>query len=142
LKDSVISVYSTREGEDSPSRVDKDGKEWSMSILPDRAMVDVASRVIDLLGDAMSFQRCIDGTWEESVPSTTVYLQPRDSLYRRSFRGMEGSLDFKAFATADSGIRKGDRTIINSTYYIIDTLEDRGTHVEFGLRQTDEIQDE
>jgi hypothetical protein len=113
-----------------------------MSILPDRAMVDVASRIIDLLGDIMSFQRRIGGVWEESVLSITVYLQPRDSSYRRSLRGIENSIDFKGFTTADSDIKRGDRTIINSMYYVVDALENHDTHIEFGLRQTDEIQDE
>ena len=42
-------------------------------------------------------------------------------------------------ATAD--IQKGDRTVIDGIYYIVDSLQDRGTHVEFGLKQTDERPD-
>jgi hypothetical protein len=54
---------------------------------------------------------------------------------------MEISIDFKGFASAATDIQKGDRTTINDTYYIIDALEDRGTHLEFGLKQTDEVRD-
>lgn len=104
-------------------------------------MLDVASRIIDLLGDFVGFQRCISGVWEESISATKVYLQLRDSSYRRSFRGMENSVDFTGFTAASTDIQKGDRTVINNTYYVIDSLENRGTHLEFCLRQTDEIQD-
>lgn len=112
-----------------------------MPILPDRAMVDVASRIIDLLGDNMGFQRCTSGIWEESISAVKVYLQPRDSSYRRSFRGMENSIDFKGFTAAVADIKKGDRTAIDNIYYAVDVLEKRGTHLEFCLRQTDEVQD-
>jgi hypothetical protein len=112
-----------------------------MSILPDRAMIDVASRIIDLLGDVMGFQRYTGSTWEESVPTVKVFVQPRDSLYRRSFRGFENSIDFSGFAAAAADIRKGDRTAISNIYYIVDALENRGTHLEFCLVQTDEVQD-
>ncbi len=48
-------------------------------------------------------------------------------------------MDFKGYTSATADIRKGDRTAIDDTYYIIDALEDRGTHLEFGLRETDEV---
>jgi hypothetical protein len=113
-----------------------------MPILPDRAMVDVASRIIDLLGDTMGFQRCTRGVWVESLPGMKVYLQPRDSSYRRSVRGAENSIDFTGFAAAVADIQKGDRTAVNHTYYVVNALENRGTHLEFRLKRTDEVQDE
>ncbi len=122
-------------------RANRNGMEEIMPILPDRAMVDVATRIIDLLGDTMAFQRGTSGAWEESASAVKVYLQPRDSFYRRSFRGMENSIDFAGFASAVADIQKGDRTAINHIYYIVDALENRGTHLEFRLRQTDEVQD-
>jgi hypothetical protein len=112
-----------------------------MPILPDRAMVDEASRIIDLLGDITDFQRCTRGVWVESLSGVKVYLQPRDSLYRRSFRGMENSIDFTGFAAAVADIQKGDRTAVNHIYYTVNALENRGTHLEFSLKQTDEAQD-
>lgn len=143
MKNSVISGHKAREGETIiPPRANRNAKEGIMPILPDRAMMDVACRIIDLLGDAMGFQRCVNGIWEESNPSMKTYLQPRDSSYRRSFRGIEDLIDFTGFTAADADIKKGDRAIINDLYYIVDSLENRGTHIEFGLRQTDEIRDE
>jgi hypothetical protein len=113
-----------------------------MPILPDRAMVDVASRIIDLLGDTMGFQRRTAGVWVESLPGIKVYLQPRDSSYRRSVRGVENSIDFTGFAAAVSDIQKGDRTAVDRIYYVVNALNNRGTHLEFCLKQTDETQDE
>lgn len=89
----------------------------------------------------MDFHRYQGGAWRESVSAVKVYVQPRSSSYRRSFRGMEISIDLKGFASAGTDIQKGDRTTINDAYYIIDALEDRGTHLEFGLKQTDEVRD-
>ena len=112
-----------------------------MPALPDRSMIDIASHIIDFLGDSMGFQRHTGSAWEESEPAVRVYLQPRDSLYKRSFRGIENSIDFTGFAAAAADIRKGDRTTINDIYFIVDALENRDTHLEFRLRQTDEIRD-
>jgi hypothetical protein len=109
-----------------------------MSTLPASSMVDVATRIIDLLGNDMDFYRHQGGIWQESVLAVRVHVQSRSSSYRRSFRGLEITADFKGFVSAVADIRKGDRTTINDTYYIVDALEDRGTHLELGLKQTDE----
>lgn len=110
-------------------------------MLPDGGMIDVASRIIDLLGDSMRFERYIQGVWEELASTTKVYLQPQGSSYRRSFRGIEDSIDFIGFTSVLADIQRGDRTTINSIYYTVDALENRGTHLEFYLRQTDEVSD-
>ncbi len=112
-----------------------------MSTLPDPSMREVATRIIDLLGNDVGFHRYQDGAWRESVSAVRVYVQSRSSTYRRSFRGLEIFTDFKGFVSAAADIRKGDRMTINDTYYIVDALEDRGTHLEFGLKQTDEVRD-
>jgi hypothetical protein len=112
-----------------------------MPALLDRSMIDIASHIIDFLGDSMVFQRHTESAWEESGPAVKVYLQPRDSLYQRSFRGNENSIDFTGFAAVAADIRKGDRTTINDEYFIVGVLENRDTHLEFRLRQTDEIRD-
>jgi hypothetical protein len=112
-----------------------------MPALPDRSMIDIASRIIDFLGDGMGFQRHNGSAWEELEPAVRVYLQPRDSLYQRSFRGIENSVNFTGFAAAAADIRKGDRTAIDDRYFIVAALEDRETHLEFLLRQTDEVRD-
>jgi hypothetical protein len=123
------------------SQTNKNERGKLMPTLPDRSMVDIASGIIDLLGDNMIFQRYIGGAWEDSE-SAVIYLQPRDSLYRRSVRGIEDSIDFTGFAAAAADIRKGDRTVIDAIFFVIDALENRGTHLELGLRQTDEARDQ
>lgn len=112
-----------------------------MSALPDQSMVDIASQIIDFLGDSMGFHRSIGGAWEESESSVKVYLQARESLCRRSFKGIENSINYSGFSAESADIRNGDRTIIDSIYYVVNSLENRGTHLEFVLEQTEEIQD-
>jgi hypothetical protein len=109
-----------------------------MSTLPDSSMKDTAGRIIDLLGDAMDFQRKEGGIWEDSASGVKVHVQPRGSYYRRSFRGVEDRIDFKCYAAAGTDIKIGDRTAIGGTYYVVDGLEDRTTHLEFGLKETEE----
>jgi hypothetical protein len=110
-----------------------------MPELPDSSMKEAANRIIDLLGDDMDFYRFQDGTWSELISAIKVYIQPRDSSYRRSVRGIEIYTNLKGFASSSADIRKGDRTAIDDTYYVINALENRGTHLEFSLKQTDEI---
>ena len=112
-----------------------------MSALPDQSMVDIASQIIDFLGDSMGFLRPIRGVWEESESSVKVYLQARESSCRRSFKGIENSISFSGFAAESADIRNGDRTVINSIYYFVNNLDNRGTHLEFILEQSEEIQE-
>lgn len=112
-----------------------------MPILPNPSMRETAARIIDFLGDTMNFQRKNGGIWGDVTPAVTVHVQPRDSYFRRSFRGMEDGIDFTGYAAAAADIQRGDRTVIDGVYYIVDNLKDRGTHFEFGLKQTDERPD-
>ena len=106
-------------------------------------MKDVAESIIALLGDAVDFERKGGtGVWEDSALAVSVHIQPRSSYYRRSFRGIEDGIDFRCYTAVTSNIERGDRTAINGTYYIVDGLEDRGTHLEFGLKETEEQKEE
>lgn len=112
-----------------------------MPTLPDMSMKGAATRIIDLLGDAMDFERKDGaGVWGPSALAVKIHIQPVNSYYRRSFRGSENGIDFRCFAVAAADIRRGDRTVIDGVYYIVDSLEDRETHVEFGLKETEERQ--
>ena len=110
-----------------------------MATLPDDKMRDAATQIIELLGDPKDFQRKnSSGTWEESATGVKVHIQPRSSYLKRVFSGIEDVDDFKCFAPETSDIKKGDRTQIGGIYYVTDNLDDMGTHIEFGLKETDE----
>jgi len=112
-----------------------------MPTLPDPAMVSIASRIIDLVGDDLGFPRYTGFAWVESESAVKVYLQPRESSYQRSFRGIEDVISYNGFAAAAADIRKGDRTLIDTIFFVVEALENRGTHLEFRLAQTEETQD-
>lgn len=110
-----------------------------MATIPDDAMKGIATSIIELLGDEMTFERRQDdGSWATSASNATVHIQSRNPFLHRGIGGIGDVFDYTCFSPFETDIQMGDRTPINGVYYLVEGLRDMGTHLEFGLKETDE----
>lgn len=103
--------------------------------LPDSAMQGSAEAVIDLLGTSMTVYRWNGSSWA-SNETATIYLNKRNSEYLRAVSGVGDWDDYTGMVAEGTDIAKGDRIAISGIYWEVDNINDIGTHIEFGLKET------
>ena len=106
-----------------------------MSTLPDSGMQEAAEEVINKIGDSTSFVRKVSGSWTASE-TAVVHKQTALSDYIRTKMGIDKNTDYACWAPSDADIQKGDRTLISGVYWEVYSLNDWGSHLEFGLKKT------
>jgi len=103
--------------------------------LPDSAMQGAAEAIINLLGTSTTFYRW-NGTAWASNETAVMYKNVRNSEYLRAVSGVGDWNDYTCMVPEGSDVAKGDRVAISGVYWEVDNLNDIGTHIEFGLKET------
>lgn len=108
-----------------------------MAVLPDENMKDVAQKVIELLGSATDFERRDSGgVWNPSAVGVKIHTLSSGNPMKREVQGVLTLENYACLAPAGTDIKKGDRCVIGGVYCSVISLRDVGTHLEFGLMET------